>query len=115
MNKYIVKAVEDKYGFNPQSASVEDLKKVEEIIASDVTGIRNSAEWDFSAFPNVSTDVKWNVWMLVDIIRLYNLPFKYITDSINYKGIPAAIIYDPSLNFKTKLSAIGYQKTQKNK
>ena len=53
MNKYIVKAVEDKYGFNPQSASVEDLKKVEEIIASDVTGIRNSAEWDFSAFPNL--------------------------------------------------------------
>lgn len=53
MNKYIVKAVENKYGFNPQSASIEDLKKVEEIIASDVTGISNSVEWDFSAFPNL--------------------------------------------------------------
>ena len=28
MNKYIIKAVENKYGFNPQSACIEDLKKV---------------------------------------------------------------------------------------
>lgn len=53
MNEYIVKAVENKYGFNPLSASSEDLKKVEEIIASNVTGVSNSVEWNFSAFPNL--------------------------------------------------------------
>ena len=35
MNKYIVKAVENKYGFNPQSASIEDLKKVEHRLKSE--------------------------------------------------------------------------------
>ena len=51
MNEYIVKAVEVKYGFNPYNASSKDLERVEEIIASNVTGVSNSAEWDFSAFP----------------------------------------------------------------
>lgn len=53
MNEYIAKAVEVKYGFNPYNASTKDLDRVEEIIASDVTGISNSVEWDFSAFPNL--------------------------------------------------------------
>ena len=53
MNEYIVNAVEVKYGFNPYNASTKDLERVEEIIASNVTGVSNSAEWDFSAFPNL--------------------------------------------------------------
>lgn len=53
MNSYIVKAVEQKYGFDPNLASIEELCQVEEISARDVTGVYRTAVWNFSAFPNL--------------------------------------------------------------
>lgn len=54
MNKYINDYVLEAYGINAEKASVEELSKVTEIIASDVSFQDNAnSTWDFSAFPNL--------------------------------------------------------------
>ncbi len=98
MNKYIIKAVENKYGFNPQSACIEDLKKVEEIIASDVTGISNSVEWDFSAFPNLrKIDCSFNG------IEKLNVSHNPLLEEIRWEGVRGELqTIDFSKNTKLK-------------
>ena len=98
MNEYIINAVKNKYGFNPQSASIEDLKKVEEIIASDVTGISNSVEWDFSAFPNLrKIDCSFNG------IRKLDVSHNPLLEEIRWEGVRGELLtIDFSKNKKLK-------------
>ena len=82
MNEYIAKAVEIKYGFNPYNASAKDLERVEEVIASDVTGISDSAEWDFSAFPNLrKIDCSFNG------IKKLNVSNNLLLEEIRWEGV----------------------------
>lgn len=99
MNEYIVKTVENKYGFNPQHACIEDLEKVEEIIASNVTGISNSVEWDFSAFPNLKKiDCSYNGIEKLDVSN--NL----LLEEITWQGVRGRLLtIDFSKNKKLKI------------
>lgn len=74
MNKYIIKAVEDKYGFNPLKAEKAQLNLVEEIIASDVTGLYDDVDWDFTSFPNLKKiDCSFNCIKTIDVSMNTNL------------------------------------------
>lgn len=53
-NKFIKEYVQENYGFDLETASTEDLAKVEEIVVNDVTGFYNrDCDWDFRPFPNL--------------------------------------------------------------
>lgn len=98
MNNFIIKAVEAKYGFNPLNASTEELEKVEEIIARDVTNITESQEWDFSAFPNLrKIDCSYNA--ISKIIVSNNL----LLEEISWEGVRGTLeSIDFSKNTKLK-------------
>lgn len=88
MNKYIVEAVENEYGFDPKSSSAEELQRVEEIIASDVTGISDTAEWDFSSFPNLKRiDCSFNG---ITELNVCNNP---LLEDIRWEGVRGRTLY----------------------
>lgn len=98
MNDFIIKAVEDKYGFNPLHASTEELQQVEEIIASDVTKFTESQEWDFSAFPNLrKIDCSFNA------ISKINVSNNLLLEEFRWEGVRGTLeTIDLSKNTKLK-------------
>src|SRR5690606_17672780 len=71
----------------------------EEIIASDVTGISNSVEWDFSAFPNLKKiDCSYNGIEKLDVSN--NL----LLEEITWQGVRGRLLtIDFSKNKKLKI------------
>ena len=93
MNEYIVKAVEDEYGFDPMFSTGEELQRVEEILASDVTGINDTAEWDFSAFPNLKKiDCSFNG------ITSLNVSNNLLLEDIRWEGVRGRTLHTIDLS-----------------
>ena len=85
MIKYIKDNIKEKYGFDVNHCSKEDLLKVTEIITSDVTGVGKTQEnydWDYSIFPNLKVlDCSYNY---IDSI---NVLHNTLLEEINWQGV----------------------------
>ena len=53
MNRYIKKAVEERYQIDLDTATKEEIDNIKEINVSDLTMDKDSSIWDFSDFHNL--------------------------------------------------------------
>ena len=67
-NSIITSYIKKTYGFDLETATVEDLNKVTEILVSNRTMSQEHGEWDFSIFPNLrKADCSYNPIRLLNI------------------------------------------------
>ena len=99
MNRIIASYVKQTYGFEIESATPDDLKKVTEIVVSDRSMDHEDGEWDFSIFPNIKKiDCSYNPIDLLNISNNHEL--EYIRFEVARGNIPHKIDFSGNPHLK---------------
>lgn len=100
MNKIIESYLRKTYGFDSDSASVNDYQKVTEILVSDATMSHEHGEWDFSLFPNLQKiDCSYNP--IDKLVISANHKLEYIRFEGARGNIPHKIDFTGNPHLKT--------------